>query len=180
MSDFYKTIVPLNVKSHQSKELANKLISYLQQHKIIEKEVSGTIFGRSGYKVGMNYRDIVQDNSNCDIKSIDGLEVIVGRRTVFDNGGNGLEQVNCPKCNFNTIATNWTDALQDWFNGGDGTIQCENCKEHTSIIEYDFQPKWGFGELGFIFYNWPKFKDVFIKQIEEVLDKEVLVIRGLI
>ncbi len=176
MSDSFITLVPLEIDNQKPEELAVKLIAYLQQKKIIQSELSNKIFSTPGYKPDTNFKETLK-SYDLYLTSINGLEVRLGRQ-VFDNGGNGLEHVNCPHCNFNIISTNWTDAVQEWYDGKNGIIKCELCQQNTSIIEYDFQPKWGFGELGFTFWNCPQFKEEFIVDIENLLESKIEIVFG--
>ena len=43
---------------------------------------------------------------------------------------------------------------------------------------YIFTPEWQFGELGFIFWNWPKFTSDFILEMEAMLNHKITIIYG--
>jgi hypothetical protein len=81
---------------------------------------------------------------------------VVGR-TVFDNGGNGIE-LTCPECSTTFQPQDgWVDAVGAWFDGGDDArYACPSCGRDQALRDWTGPWPWGFGNLGFEFWNWPR------------------------
>ncbi len=179
MSESFISIVPDAIDKTQAKELANKVVSRLVQQGIIKKELTDCVLGKNGYAPGDNYKEVILGDDN-GFKNLltNGFEVRTTRQ-VFHNGNNGLDEIRCPNCNEDVIDANWQQALEEWINETDqDKIICQNCNIENSITKYIFCPTWGFGNLGFIFWNWPDLKSSFINDIEQVLGLPVKVIYG--
>ena len=174
MSDSYITIVPNLIDNSQSETIAQSVIDYLQGKQIIQSIRTDCTLGGDGFAPGKNYRSVLVDKQ-YDIQnfSISGLEIIT-TRTVFHNGENGLDSITCPNCRSNVIDANWAEAVDEWFNNtGKKQFTCIYSRSVESITNYKFFPTWGFGVLGFKFWNWPSFKKQFISSIELIVNKEV-------
>ena len=103
-----------------------------------------------------------------------GLDVETGRR-VFDTGENGLDAIACPSCELRhePAEIEWLAALGEWFkSNGPGMLACPSCGQSVPLVEWIFDPTWGFGELAFTFTDWP-LSDSFIREISEVLGHRV-------
>lgn len=129
-----------------------------------------------GYPPGPRFTDVIEgdDSGLLEIK-MNGLEVITERR-VFDNGGNGLDEINCPKCGVNNIDSDWSEALSEWHSGLNDKLKCSQCGKESAIINYDFKPSWGFGEFGLTFWNWPRLTIKFFDELKTFIGKDVRVI----
>lgn len=179
MSDSFISIIPDGVKEAEAKELADKVVDKLVQRGIIKIELTNCTLGNSGHKPGDNYNEAIkgEDFGFRDLVT-NGLEIITDRQ-VFDNGGNGLDEITCPDCNADIIDTDWVGALEEWVNNtGQDRVTCPQCGAKHSISKYNFVPAWGFGNLGFKFWNWPDLTDDFIRNIEQLLRREVTIVYG--
>lgn len=104
---------------------------------------------------------------------------VVTKREVFHNGGLGVDAVRCPACGVNQVDGDWSDAIDPWWDGNDdAAFTCEACGAANPITRWIFEPPWGFGCLGFIFWNWPRLKREFVQQLSEMLGHEVLLVVG--
>ena len=179
MSDSYITLVPNLVKEYESNNLATIVIDYLKQQNIIKSIKTDCTLAENLYPPGDNYNLAVEEHNHCIMPfSINGLEVIT-KRSVFHNGGNGLDAVICPVSEVNVIDDDWQQPLQEWFDHTDSdNLICNYCKSVNLVICYVFVPTWGFGSLGFKFWNWPPVRKKFVKDIEQICSREVKVIYG--
>jgi hypothetical protein len=177
MGDSFITLVPNPVKSDEVGNLSRRTTDWLIANKIILPSLSDCILGKGkGYAPGQNCKDIIEgDDFGLTGPGVNGLEVITNRR-VFDNGGNGLEEMNCPHCGTNNIGLEWGEMVDGWHRGENDLMKCMGCNKATSIIDYEFVPALGFGEFGITFWNWPKFNEKFLSDLKRLLNKDIKVI----
>lgn len=86
-----------------------------------------------------------------------GLEMVI-ERTVFHSGGNGIDAISCPSCTTRHLPdeVSWDDAVDAWYAGrAEHSMSCPACHARHSIVDWTFDMPWGFGNLGFGFWNWP-------------------------
>lgn len=106
------------------------------------------------------------------ISSLCGLEVVT-KRKVFHTGDNGIQALQCTDCGgkHDPDVIPWSDAVGAWFSGeGSDVMRCPACDAQRSIVDWRFlNCEWGFGNLGFGFWNWP---------ISERLAQELSVLLG--
>ncbi|CAM4320316.1 hypothetical protein ZONE111904_13915 [Zobellia nedashkovskayae] len=179
VSDHHTSIVSEKTNPADSKELAEKVINFLTEKKIIKKELSDCVLGSNGHKPAENFASILekQNEGFLDLRT-NGVEVIIERK-VFENGVNGLEKVNCPKCGQNQIEEDWGTALANWYEKFDSDlIKCSNCLSESSITEFNFEPNWAFGDFGLIFWNWGIFKSEFFTELEKLIGTELKIVYG--
>lgn len=177
MSDFFISVVPHNVD--KANELADKIVNHLIQRRIIQEGLTNCTPGKPGHPPGDNFREAIdsEDYGPGGLR-INGLEVLTNRK-VFHNGGNGPEKINCPDCKANIIESDWGEALEEWVNDtGNDEFICSECSATHSITAYKFEPKWGFGNLGFTFWNWPVLKKEFISEVEQITGSKVTIVYG--
>jgi hypothetical protein len=184
MGDHFQIIVAQDVSLDQAEFLASKIQKWLVDEGIIEAiATNDCVLGNGlGYPPGPNCINIVE---NADLFPenywTDGLEIIT-ERTVFHPGQGGIEQVICPYCNtyiadeiyFKAVV----EAIDNWYAGNEGRLQCSNCGVMTPVIQWGFEPIWGFGNLGFKFWNWPRLKDSFVANLSEQLGHQTLLVAG--
>ncbi len=179
VSDHYTSIVSEKTNPADSQELAERIVNFLTEKKIIEKELSDCVLGSTGHKPAENFGSILEkQNEGFLYSKTNGLEIITERR-VFENGGNGLDQVNCPNCGQNQIEEDWGSALENWNdNSASDLVKCSNCLSKNSITKFYFEPNWAFGDFGLIFWNWGKFKTEFLIELEKVIGTELKIVYG--
>jgi hypothetical protein len=179
MSDSYITIVPANVTREQVKELSQRAIDWLTEREIISNRLSDCVLGKDeGYRPGLKYKDVVDgDDFGLLRLKTNGLQIIATRQ-VFDNGENGLEEINCPECGANNIDADWGELISAWDNGDNDKLKCSQCGKQLSITEYNFRPSWGFGEFGLTFWNWPSLTSTFLDDLKKIIGDDIKVIYG--
>ncbi len=68
--------------------------------------------------------------------------------------------------------------IPQYLGARESGFTCSNCSKVSPVEEYIFTPEWQFGELGFIFWNWPKFTSDFILEMEAMLNHKIKIIYG--
>jgi hypothetical protein len=108
-----------------------------------------------------------------------GMDVVIGR-TVYDAGDSGLSSISCPKCgkSCDIESEGWSSAIGAWANRqGAGDLFCTGCQTASPIVYWQFDPTWGFGELGFQFSEW-FLREEFVKELSEILGHRVVWVRS--
>jgi hypothetical protein len=201
MGDSFRTIVDSFASLEEAPVLADRVISYLIERRIVRPERSDCVLGKKGsYPPGENVGEALATWTPHHIRgtqhipgdplpletiihtlrrwSVNGVEEVVGR-TVFHNFGAGLDVVRCPVCLANQVKADWGDAVGTWYQGDNlAAFRCPSCNESSPIIEWTFDPPWAFGNLGFNFWNWPPMKRGFIDRLSGILGHKVVVIAG--
>ena len=180
MSDTYISLVSEKINSVDSKKTAEKIIEFLSERKIAKKNLSDCVLGSSkGYAPAENYRNaIVKSELDFSELKINGIELITERQ-VFENGGNVLEEVNCPNCGENNIENDWGNSLENWHSGIDtDKIKCQKCGTEKSITQFEFKPTWAFGNFGITFWNWTRLNPKFVAELEKIIGTELKIVNG--
>ncbi len=181
MSDSSQIIVDIEVTLQQATGFAERVRDWLISEGIIEHERSDSVFGGEGHRPGKNYGLASEPDADFLTLRTNGVEVEVGRR-VFHAGQNGL-QLRCDACGqdfdlrppLNTPSFN---AVGIWF-GGDDTVSfsCPQCGQHKPLTEWRGPWQWGFGNLGFRFWNWPPLSAAFVQSVSRELGYRTVVVR---
>jgi len=123
-------------------------------------------------------KNIIQWLSAEGISAVNGLELIIKREASINNQGD-FESILCPNCNTKSPQDKtWSNAVTDWYEGGQGQLECVHCKHTTPVSEWEHIDPWGFGELTFKFWNWPSLSEAFINQLAEKLGHRTILICG--
>ncbi len=104
---------------------------------------------------------------------------VITKRTVFHSGQGGFE-LFCSACKSKFEPPGgWSDAVGEWFKrSGPGMLACPACGLSRPIVEWQHDPPWAFGDLGFEFWNWAQFTQAFVKRFEEQLGSRVVHVYG--
>lgn len=194
MGDYFQTFVDKEASLSEVDDLSQKVLSWLVDKGIVLSTPSNCVLSLEGmgYPPGLNFRDVVEifirPDPNHPGKQImiinnltpNGLEIIKGR-TVFHAGQGGMEVI-CRQCQTtfdHKSLTTWGDAVDEWYKElGAGVIKCPRCGFEESVVEWQYKPPWGFGNLGFKFWNWPPFLPSFIKELEAQLGHKMVFVYG--
>jgi hypothetical protein len=181
MGDWFQSIVDLEATEDEAEILARDIIDWLVSEKIIDEESCDCVLGENsyGYPPGINWPAIVKEYFSSFLELLtNGLNISIGRK-VF-HSGQGPVSIACPNCNMEGARDrDWGDAISEWYTrSGEGIVTCTSCGRATSITKWDFQPVWGFAELGFEFWNWPPLKQSFIDELSHRLGHNILFIDG--
>ncbi len=180
MGDWFQIIVDREASPGEAERLASEIRDWLAGWGIVQNTMTNCVLGGDGqgYAPGPEYRQVVDfdHHHNIQILKTNGLQITVGRM-VF-HPGQGDYTVSCPKCHTACVQSEWNKAIGEWNKGQTGTLYCPICKQSTPITEWTFEPMWGFGNLGFKFWNWPPLKDDFVSEIGKRLAHRIIVVKG--
>jgi hypothetical protein len=187
MGDWFQTIGDIEATPGEVEELAADLTGWLIETGIVLAERTDCVLGSDlGYPPGLHYVDAVTEpDPSLPRLWTNGVDVVTGR-TVFDSGQGGIDSAECPHCNTRSRFTDelrefdralWDpfgEAIDDWYAGGDGTLACPACAKPVELNEWKWDPTWGFGHLGFTFWNWPPLSPSFVAKFSRRLGHRVV------
>jgi len=178
MGETFQSIVDKDASVEEAEKLAHEILNWLVERGIVKNTLTDCVLGDQGYPPGPNYEQVTTDH-HYDIRSLwtNGLHLIIGR-TVFHAGG-GIRDISCPQCHIVLDdESRWVAAISEWYEGKVGTLRCVRCEQANPITEWIFDPPWGFGNLGFEFWNWPALKDDFVSEIGARLKHRIIMVKG--
>ena len=181
MGDHFQIIVDQHVEATAAVTHADRVLRWLIDEGIVESRQSDCVLGKDGgYRPGPSFAKVTDrpDDRFLTLRT-NGLAVITGR-TVFDAGQGGLDLV-CAVCAHRFEATSgaWANAVSEWYDqSGPGLLQCPRCGECRPVVEWQHDPVYGYGNLGFEFWNWPTLRPDFIQAVGEWLSHPVVLVRG--
>jgi hypothetical protein len=186
MGDTFRTIVDREATLAEAPTLADHVSSWLIEEGIIASKRTDCVLGsREGYPPGPRFPyalDKLRDPLGIFAKgtrtlSTNGLEIVIGR-TVFDSGQGG--QILCPSCGEESASwEGWQDAIAQWSDSsGPALLRCALCGRAAPVTEWNYDPPWAFGNLGFTFWNWPSLEAGFVAEVSRILGHRTVVICG--
>jgi RNA polymerase subunit RPABC4/transcription elongation factor Spt4 len=181
MGDYYQIIVDPEASEEEAENLASSIIEWLIAEGIIERTQTDCVLGSDlGFPPGPNCMKAVEADSSDHFVELwtNGLEVYTGR-TVFYHTGEETYLI-CTACERRAeLSDEWNDAVMEWYEGkGPGMLPCPHCGAERAVTEWQYYPPWGFGCLGFKFWNWPLLDPSFIETLANKLGHRVLLVEG--
>ncbi|TQF09917.1 hypothetical protein FJV41_42150 [Myxococcus llanfairpwllgwyngyllgogerychwyrndrobwllllantysiliogogogochensis] len=179
MGDSFQTIVDRDASADDAPRLAAEVRDWLVARRIIEQELTDCALGDSGHRPGPGHAAAVEEpDEETGVLSLqaNGLQIEVGR-TVFYTIGSEL---TCRACGAQFEPEDgWSEAVDDWYNGNDSAeFECPECGKPERLVEWSGEFPWGFGNLGFKFWNWPPLSGRFIQEVAEMLGHRIVLVRG--
>lgn len=182
MGDWFQTVVDRDVGPDEAEALALQVRQWLVERGIVGPAATDCVLGADeGYPPGPNFL-LAIDGPDHRLRemSVNGLQIVVGR-TVFDSGQGDI-RIDCPGCG---KAIDDSDALEEggraigeWYDGEEGMLRCPHCGGEAPVTECLFDPPWGFGNLGFQFWNWPPLHKTFVVELTERLGHRTVLVEG--
>ncbi len=175
MGDWYQTIADVQATPDESADLAATVLAWLVDAGIVLGEPTDCVLSGEGqgYPPGPNYAAAVTEaEPHLLALRTNGVAVVTGRTVFYSMGA---DTVTCPACGRRTELTDedgepndaWhelSDTISVWFDGGSGTHACPNCRNPVELNDWTWSPPWGFGHLGFTFWNWPPLNPQFLAE----------------
>ena len=181
MGDHFQRVVDQHVDAAAASTHGDRILRWLMDEGMIEERKSTCVLGEGGgYRPGPSYAKATErpDEHLLALRT-NGLAVITGR-TVFDAGQGGLA-LACAACGhrFNATSGAWADAVGEWYDqSGPALLQCPSCGERRPVVEWQHDPAYGYGNLGFEFWNWPTLRREFVRAVGERLSHPVVLVTG--
>jgi hypothetical protein len=156
MSDNVHWIVNLDVSLEQAPACAGQVTEWLLASGIIlptygpERSYDGDFLFEPGARTAQWGQDLASLTGMC------GLAVVIERR-IYHTGGNGIDGIACGACGtvFDDAHLPWSDAVDGWWKDDERQdLACPACQVKSRIVDWTFDLPWGFGNLGFGFWNW--------------------------
>ncbi|NBD12441.1 FmdB family zinc ribbon protein [Corallococcus silvisoli] len=179
MGDSFQIIVDKDASADEAPRLAAQIRDWLVARRIIEPELTDCALGDSGHRPGPG-RTAAVDAPDEEAWSwrlqANGLEIEMGRTVFFTIGG----ELTCRACGARFEPEDgWSEAVDDWYSGNDGAeFECPECGTPERLVEWNGEFPWGFGNLGFKFWNWPPLSERFTQELAEQLGHRTLLVRG--
>ncbi|RZM20522.1 MAG: hypothetical protein EOO88_35935, partial [Pedobacter sp.] len=161
MSDSSLSIVARNSEYPDATSKADEILRWLISENIVEGTMSDSVLSfTQGYRIAAGAKKVIdKEFSSVFDFGTNGLELIT-ERTIFDTGQHGMESLICPKCQLDISDQDWS-FFDEWHERKSNNISCPLCMEPSEVHLFDFNPTWGFSNLGFTFWNWPDFEQAF-------------------
>ena len=137
MSDSSISIVCKKSTYPHNKEKAAEILEWLVSYNIVKPTLSDCVLsGKNGYAVSDGAKSVVNEPDYLLYNlATNGLD-IVAERTIFDTGGNGIDELICPKCK-TEISQEDLDFLEPWSSGETDDLLCPVCGERSEIRNFD-------------------------------------------
>jgi hypothetical protein len=169
MGDWFQIVVDEGVSFADAEQLSREILRWLTERGIVQAIPVQCVLGRDelGYPPGPNCGEAVEglwhEHQLLDLR-VNGLQVDIGRRVYHPMQGE--ISLFCPGCGIQSeFHDDWQSALLEWLKSkGDGILRCSKCEHTGSVTEWIYDPPWGFGELGFTFWNWPVLRQSFVEE----------------
>jgi hypothetical protein len=181
MGDWFQIIVDKDATEQEAAELASRIRDWLIAEGIVEREMTDCVLGSDlGYPPGPNAEQAVDDEPMDDVRELlrDGLDIIT-KRSVFHAMPGEVELI-CTDCGQRFDPPDeWQEAIGEWYDErGPGNLKCPHCGVERPIIAWEHDPVWGFGYLGFEFWNWPPLRKSFVEEVSKRLGHRVVLVEG--
>jgi hypothetical protein len=180
MGDYFQSIVDKDATETEAPSLGTLIRNWLVDEGIISSKATDCVLGSdSGYPPGPDYQKAIYEHDKQFLELwTNGLEIIT-KRHVFHSGQGGFDLV-CPACSTKVeLNEAWSKAVNEWYKeDGKGWLACSQCGNLEVVNEWKHDPDWGFGNLGFTFWNWPPLTDEFVKKFGKRLGHRIVLVSG--
>ena len=181
MGDWFQTIVDPTISEGEALTRGFRVREWLVAREVLDSTPRDCALNGDGMgsPPGRRWREAVLDPEPLFLQlRTNGMAIVAGPRTVFD-AGQGSHQLTCPTCSRRREFTAPVgEAIGEWWEGGVGTLECAACGTNSSVVTWSFDPPWGFGRLGWVFWNWPRLAPEFVKQIEDFVSTRLVFVAG--
>jgi len=180
VGDYYQIIVDRDATSDEAEALALIVRNWLVSEGIIAAEMTDCVLGADfGHSPGPRHARVlrVPDDGLPGLRT-NGLNIIVERQLFYGTPGDlGLVCASCEDL-IDDGEEIWA-VIDQWCAGDDSAeYGCPWCGHTELISEWTFDPPWGFGNLGFEFWNWPMLRPEFVDEVTRRLGHRTVLVSG--
>jgi hypothetical protein len=183
LGDYYQTIVDTEATADEAAALAGRVRDWLIAEGVVRAELTDCVLGGdgSGHTPGAGWRRaVVRPNDDRFLKlRTRGLKIVVGRTVFYTNYGPAT--ATCPRCRASESldrGSSLIEAIGDWYETGEALAPCAAGDERIRLVDWQIDPSWGFGYLGFEFWNWPPLSEAFVARVDGLLGHRTLLVCG--
>jgi hypothetical protein len=185
MADYFQTVVDTAARLDEADHLARHVVSFLSGRGV----VAATPSEEGGYDRGPQATDISMPAAAGSAPRHESippvyshLQVLIGRMThTADLSEARTPLAACPACGKDLEDSDgqWEAAVQDWISGDDeSTLFCGRCGKESAVADWVTEPRTGFGNLAFRFWNWPPLSAAFLEEMRRELRHPVVLVKG--
>jgi len=186
MADTFQTVIDTDARPDDADHLARHVVSFLAGRGVIAANPSEG----GGYPRGPRALEIAEAAATprpaheAIPPSYSHLQVIIGRATHSDDMSEArAPKAGCPKCGAaypsDDPDESWEAAAQAWLAGDDdSSLTCPICQVGGPVANWNYGSRFAFGNLAFRFWNWPPFREGFLREMRDELGHPVAIVRG--
>ncbi|GAA4238363.1 hypothetical protein GCM10022254_54000 [Actinomadura meridiana] len=167
MRERSRWIADVDAHPGDAPDLALAVLGWLVGTGVVVAEQTDCVLGDvpGGYAPGPSAQTIVTgDLPGLPDVWPNGLEIDVGRGAYYGPITED-DRVTCPRCGawlpFETVLPE----IEEWLEGGPGSLVCARCDARTSLNDWRWPVSCAFAELGLRFWNWPPLTDDFVTEL---------------
>jgi hypothetical protein len=168
VSDSFQKLGDLDATAEQAPGLAARVSAWLVSENIVSGELTDCVLLGLGRRPGPGHGRTLENPDDADgawtTLWTNGLQVEVARQ-VYYGGQSGVSDATCPNCRNVEPFSDFTDALNDWFDSGTPDHACPACARRSPINDWIVEPQWGVGHLQLTFWNWPPLSSQFRQEV---------------
>jgi len=151
----YVTFVAEDVRADDAEQVASCVLQALVGRGVVLADPAPCLLGEDlGFEPGPG-ADEFRGNPNEWLSGLSarGLEIERGRQVFYSLFS---EEMTCPRCGApQPISDAWLEAVGRWHDGEErADCACAACGENSGFRGFHLDVPWGFGNLGFTFWNW--------------------------
>lgn len=179
MGDWFETIADIEATPEEADRLGAEVLSWLVEQRIVMAEQTDCVLGSRAHRPGPNYAlATVEPDEVLHRLATNGFRVVTGQSVFYSMG---VDRVVCPRCGAAVVDhqdeeswDNFSPIIDEWYGGGSGVYACKSCGQSVGINEWGWSPPWGFGCLGFEFWNWPMLDPGFVAAVSNRLGHRIV------
>lgn len=168
MSDNFEMLVDTDATNEEAPLLAAAVLATFRRLGLITGELTeDCLLDGEGYRVGPAVAESYRlQKQECEFWQLQtsGVEARVGRGFNMWALGPSFAGIDCPACGAefarsdhpDVLMTAVVNAVGEWVEqSGPALVACPTCGESRPVTEWRCLPPFGWGNLSFVFWNWP-------------------------
>jgi hypothetical protein len=166
MSDNFEMIVDSDVTIDDAGRVGKSVVAMLREHGLITGKANAKcVLDGKGYRPGPGISQaykLGEDEAPFWELHTSGVESRVGRSFNQWALGPSCEGFVCPACEAtfgpddDELGSVLADAIEQWVEeSGPALAACPRCHAEVPVTQWRCDPPLGFGNLSFVFWNWP-------------------------